>query len=824
MGPDMPNVREDGVGDVLQDLRYVLRTIAKSPLSSCLIVLALALGIGANTAIFTVVNAVLLRPLPYQDPDRLVIVFENNHQLGVARAGASGPTYADWREQSRTLKDIALFEAGSGPMTGTGQPEQILGLRASVNLVPMLGVDMSLGRWFTPEEGRGGRQTLAVLSHGFWERRFGSDPGVIGKKIILDGYPHIVIGVLPPSFWFPVPVDGIVPWDIDELKRQHRPSHPYGIIGRLKPGISLEQASAEMNGIARQLGEKYIEVKGWGVTLVPMQKALFESIRSVLWVLLGAVGFVLLIACANVANLLLSRAATREKEVAVRMALGASRVRLVRLFLTESVLLGVVGGGLGLLLAWWGVQLLTMVLPNSIPIPDTPAESLLVKIGMDARVFAFTLFVSIATGVLFGLAPSVHASKTNVQEALKQEGRATVGSQGYRRVRDLLVIGEVCMAVVLLIGAVLMIETIWKLQQVDPGFQSHGILTMQIELPDDPLNPMTKYKEGWQRAAFFRQALERLEGLPGVQSAGLTLALPLNARTEKTTFEIEGNPTVAAGQSLLADANTVSPKYLQTMGIALKRGRYFTDRDAERAPLVVLIDETMARRYWPNEDPIGKRLLVHGAREIVGVVSAVKHAGLDKSPNPTIYFPYPQWPHPFVSLVVRTQADAALVMPLVKDAVWAIDKDQPVFEVRTMEQVVSHSKAAVRLTLTLLGIFAGVAVLLAALGVYGVLSYSVTRRVHEIGTRVALGARPTDVLVLVLRQGMTSAFAGIIAGLALAFTLTQFLNSLLYGVSSTDPTTFVGVSFLLALVALVACYIPARRAARVDPMVALRYE
>ncbi len=810
------------MGNLWQDVRFAGRVLARNPGFTAVAVLALALGIGANTAIFSVVNAVLLRPLPYKEAGRLTVLWETNHQLGVPRARLSGPNFLDWREYNQVFQDMAAHDIGSGTLTGLGEPEQIPGMRVTTNFLRLLGAEMALGRGFAPEEGHGGRRNVLVLSHGIWQRRFGSDPNIIGRKLTVDGLPYTVVGVLSPKFWFPLPCDGVVPWDEDELRRSDRSAHFLGVIARLRPGVSLERARAEMNAIARRIEERHLVLKGWGATVVPMQEALVEYIRPALLVLLGAVGFVLLIACANVANLLLVRAATRQKELAVRMALGAGRFRLLRQLLTESVLLGVLGGALGLLLAFWGVRLLAVILPGTIPIPDASAVAVLARIQIDGWVLAFTLGVSLLSGALFGLAPALHAARTDVAESLKQAGRSAAAA-GHRRVRGLLVVAETGLALVLLIGSALMLKSFWKLQRVDPGFQAGGLLTMEMELPTD-----SKYREPRQRAEFFRQVLERVETLPGVRSVGVTAVLPLDIRDDRVAFVVEGHTPLPAGQRLVAYSRRISPDYLKAMGIPLRKGRFFTAHDNADAPRVAIIDETLARRYFPDEDPIGRRLITGTTRttahEIVGVTGAVMHTGVDKKPQPTAYFPQLQAPSDIMNLVVRAQGDPKGLTRAVKQAVWAVDKDQPVYQIRTMEEVIAESRTAPRLTLSLLAAFTGVAVVLAAIGIYGVVAYSVSQRTQEIGMRMAMGARPGDVLGMVLRQAAAPALVGILAGLGAAVALTRFLSTLLYEVSATDPLVFAGVSALLVAVALAASYLPAQRAAKVDPMVALRHE
>ena len=795
--------------------------LSNSPGFTAVAVLTLALGIGANTAIFSVVNAILLRPLPYPNADRLVLVWENNLKQGWNRVGVSGPTYLDWKEQSQSFDDMAVMQPGTGTLTGLGEPEQFAGMRVSANLLELLGAKAILGRTFRAGEGRIGHNNVAVLTHGFWQRRFGSDADIVGKKAIIDGMPYTVIGVLSPSFWLPVPCEAMAAWDNDDLRRQSRSSHELGLVARLKRGVTLEQANAEMRTVARRVWQGYPAMQDWSASVVPMHENLVEYLRPALLVLLGAVGFVLLIGCTNIANLLLARAAARQKETAIRTALGAARARLLRQFLTESVVLSLIGGALGILVAYWGIAVLRAVIPHSIPVPEASAEVLVSKIGMDARVLLFTLLISLASGLVFGLAPALQASRVSVSATLKEGGRSASASHGHARLRGLLVVSEVALALVLLIGAGLMIRSFWRLQGVNPGFNPDHVLTLEIELPTD-----SKYRQPREQAAVFRQFLEHVQRVPGVRYAALTHVVPLAQADDRLTYLIEGRPQPGSGQGWPADVRRISPDYFRTLGIPLKKGRQFTDRDKEDAPPVLVIDESLARRGWPgNEDPIGRRLLIRSrAFEIVGIVGEVKHSGLNKTAKPTIYFPYLQSPAFRMNLVVRSLGAPETLVRAMKSAIWEVDKDQPVYNVRTIEEILASSQSAPRLTLTLLLAFALVAVLLASLGIYGVMSYTVSRRSHEMGIRMALGAQPSGVLKLVVGQAMVLVLIGLAAGLAAALLLTRALSTLLYGVSATDPLTFVAVSLALAGVALAASYLPARRATKVQPIAALRHE
>ncbi|HOK45878.1 MAG TPA: ABC transporter permease, partial [Bryobacteraceae bacterium] len=728
-----------------------------------------------------------------------------------------------WQEQSQLFEEIALYEPGSGTLTGVGEPEQIPGMRVTTNFFKVLGAGAQYGRLFTADEAKGGRHNVCVVTHGFWRRRMGSDPSVIGKVFQVDGLAYMVIGVLSPDFWLPMSAEAFVPWNLDELRNMNRASHAFGVLGRLKPGVTVEQANAELNSIQRRIGERYAGLRDWGATVAPLKEALVEYIRPALLVLLGAVGFVLLIACTNVANLLLARGAARQKEIAIRTAMGASRWRLIRHFLTESVLLGLAGGALGLLLASWGTEVLARVLPNRIPVPEAAAHVALARITMDARVLLLTLLISVVTGALFGLAPALAALRSDTAEALKEGGRsASSGGRQRQRLRAALVVSEVALALVLLIGAALMMRSFRQMQKSSPGFHANNVLTAEIELPAD-----SKYRDPRQWAATFERFLERLKEMPGVQSAALTHIVPLTEYESKESFEIEGRPQLASGERLGADWRAVSPGYFQTLGIPLLKGRDFTPLDHADAPCVVVIDQTLARMYFRGEDPIGRRLIFERFRatcEIAGVVGEVKHAGVNKNPRPTVYFAFTQAPQPRMSFVVRSAGNPAGLINTVKKAVWSVDRDQPVYNIKTMDDLLSDSASAPRFTLVLLGVFAALALTLAAVGIYGVMSYTVNQRKHEIGIRIALGAQRGHVLRLVVGQAMALALAGVAAGLVIALAVTRLLATLLYGVSATDVPTFATVAITLSAVALAASYIPARRAARIEPLIALRYE
>ena len=805
---------------MLNDLRFAIRLLWKSPGFTTVAIIALALGIGANTAIFSLVNSVLLRPLPFRDSGRLAIFWETDPSQGFNRQGPSGPNYIDFRDQSKSFEDMALSEQGTGTVTGFGEPQQIPALRVTRNFLPVLGFTPILGRNFAPSEGW--HQRVVIIGYGAWERYYGKDPSVVGKKMLLDDIPYTVIGVLPSSFWFPDPGELIVPWVDADLLERNRNEHSFGVFGHLKPGVTVRQANAELNAIEHRIGEQFVGLRDWATTVVLLSDVLSENVRSGLLLLLAAVALVLLIACANLANLMLARAAGRTRETAIRTALGAGRWRLARQFLTESAVLGALGGVLGLLLALWGVDLLDRVVPQSMPLSGGAGIVVRPAIHADAWALIFTIAVSLATGLIFGLAPAFAASKAKVNDALKEGSRGSSASGN--RLRNAFAVSEVALALVLLIGAGLVMKSFWRIQQVNPGFAADHVLAMEMELPTD-----SKYRTRPEQTEFFRRVLENVRSLAMVRSAGVTNQLPLDTSDEpRAQFTIAGRAPLPSGLGYLADYRNASPDYFRTMGIPLLKGRVFTDQDVLSRPKVAIINETLARRYWPDgSNPIGHRLGFGSqtfAPEIIGIVGDVKGAALNKEPSPTIYASYLQIPEAKMSLVVRAEGDPAKMIRAVEKQVWAVDKDQPMYKIRAMEQVVGESQSSSRFTLALLAIFAAVAMGLAAVGIYGVISYSVAQRTREIGIRIALGADPGDVLRLVVGQGTVLALAGVALGLAGAFGLTRVMSSLLFGVSATDPITFVGAALFLAAVAMLASYIPARRAMSVDPTVSLRYD
>lgn len=807
------------VADLLHDLRYAARMQRKNPGFTIVAVIALALGIGANTAIFSVVNTVLLRPLPYKDPERLVIVWEDATKHGYPRDTPAAANFVDWRDQNQVFEGMAAIADTSFNLTGSGDPERLEGRSVSANMFPLLGVEPQLGRVFTAAEDQPGAQRVVLLSYALWQRRFGGDPGIVGKSLTLNGDSHVVVGVMPARFQFPSSDDQVwVPIALTQQDAANRNRHYLEVLGRLKPGVSLAQAQSEMSTIAARLQQQYPESNtDLGAVVEPLHERLIGDIKPALLVLLGAVGLVLLIACANVANLLLARAASRQKEIAVRVALGARRWRLIRQFLTESVLLSTLGGLVGLAIAYGGLVLLKAFIPENI--------SQAREISIDLKVLGFTFLVSVATGLVFGLAPAVQAVRFNQIDTLKEGGRdAATGGSG-KRLRGLLVMAEVAISLVLLIGAGLLINSFLRLRNVDPGFRPDNLLTMKIVLPE------TKYEENARRSAFYTDLINRVQSLAGVRKAAVTTNLPLYRQGNSISINIEGRPAPPPGQELIVVTRIISPGYFDTMTIPLLRGRQLTEQDIDSTPNAVVISETMARRFWPGEDAVGKRIAVGRIRkpedwvQVVGVVKDVRQFELTAEPKPQMYLPYTQFGFfDARDLVVKTDVDPASMAATVRKAVWEIDKDQPVSNIQTMDEILADSIARQRFSMLLLAIFAAVALVLAGVGIYGVMSYSVAQRTREIGIRMALGAQTGAVLKLAVGYGMKLVIAGLVIGLVAAFALTRVMSTLLFGVTATDPATFTLISLLLIAVAAIASYIPARRATRVNPIIALRYE
>ena len=819
--------------NLMQDLRYGARTMMRAPGFTTMAVLALALGIGANTAIFSVVNAVLLRPLPYDQPDKLVQLWHVPPQAtfpGIAEFPVSPANFLDWRSQTQSFEGMSAYGRGSYTLTGNGEPETFRMIAVTDGMFSILHARPLLGRGFVSGEDEPGHEQEVVLSYGVWRRRFAGNPDIVGKSITLNARAFTVIGVMGPDFEFPISTDPSLqaqmwkPLAWSDQDRAVRDNHNYAVVARLKPGVAVKQAQNELDGISNRLAQEYpSENKGWGAIAVPLRDDLVGDVRPALLILLGAVVLVLLIACANVANLVLVKALTRRKEQAVRVALGATRRRLLQQALAETLLLALAGGALGLVFAHYGVILIVKFLAQRLPRSS--------EISLDGWVLAFTAGISLLAGFAAGLAPAFRAAKTDVNEALKQGlGRATSDSGG-SRTRDLLVVSEVALSLMLLIGAGLLIRSLWMLHQVNPGFEAAQVVTMEVAVP------IGKFTEPAQQIGYFNRVLDRIRTLPGVQAAGLIDSLPLSDNGSMQPIALEGRPPVAMADMPEVDVRLISPGYLGAMHLPLLEGRGVDDSDVAGRPGAVLISESMAKLFWPNESAIGKRLTLYffpdQPRVVVGIVGDVKlYAVNETQRKATLYFPVAQLTAPRgaafqsfgMNLAVRTGAAPVNMASTVGLAIHEVDPGIPVQNVRTMDEMISESLSPQRFTMLLLGAFAGLALLLAVVGIYSVTSYSVSRRTNEMGIRVALGARRTDVLMLVIRHGMMLALIGSVIGIAGALLLSRVIRSQLFGVQPTDPATFVAAACGLMIVVLAASYIPARRAMRVDPMVALRYE
>jgi putative ABC transport system permease protein len=797
----------------LKDIRYGVRSLLQRPGFTAIAVITLALGIGANTTLFSFVNGVLLRPLPYKNADQLVVLDETAPKQGIESFNVSYPNFVDWRQQNQVFEDVGIYQDGNYTLVGAGDPEQIPGARISQGLFELLGVAPIMGRTITAEEDRPETNNVVLLSHGLWQRRFGSAENVVGQTLTVNGRTCTVIGVMPPGFKFPETAELWMPMGLTE-KLFTRTDHGLDAIARLKPNVTLEQAQAEMNTIARRIEEQHpVTNEGLGVNVFRLRDRLVGDYRQALLILLGVVVFVLLIACANVANLLLARSSSRRQELALRAALGASRSRIVRQLLTESALLTFLGGLLGVLLAVWGKNLLLAAIPGEMPF--------WMKFDLDLRVLGFTFVLSLLTGLIFGVAPALQASRNDLNEALKEGGRNA--GAAHNRLRSSLVVAEVALSLMLLVGAGLMIRSFAKLERVDSGIRPENVLTVEVPLP------RAKYPEGPKQSAFFKELVTRVRTLPGVSSAAAISGVPLRGGWGRS-LTVEGHTVLSVGQAPMINHSVVTPNYFQTMGIPLREGRDFTEADADGALRVTVVDERLARQYWPGASALGKRVRFGPPESnepwhtIVGVAGSVRNARLDKETVQTIYVPYQQIPVRGMTIALRTSSDPESLTGAVRETVRALDKDQPITNVMTMETVISRSVWLQRFYTILFGVFAALALALAAVGIYGVMSYAVTQRTHEIGIRMALGARAFDVLRLVIKNGLTLISIGVVIGLAGALALTRLLATLLFGVTPTDTLTFVAVSTVLMVVALLACYLPARRATKVDPLVALRYE
>ena len=805
----------------LQDLRHAVRVLVNSPGFASVILLTLALGIGANTAIFSVVNAVLLRPLPFPAPERLVMVWERKdadlHNV------VAPSNFLAWKDETDVFERLAAFVTTRASVTGVGDPEEVTTQFVTEDFFPALGTPPLLGRSLTAKDCTPDSPDVVVLSHGYWQRRFGGDPEIVGTSITVNARPTHVIGVMPPGFNFQVRENAIAGgqpqmWGAMGFRAADRvPRGRYlSTIARLKPGVSVGRASAAIDGMSRRLAARFPDFDtGWAVSLVPLRDQLVGAARPVLLLLFATVALVLLIACANVASMLLARAAARRKEIAIRTALGAGRARIVRQLVTEALVLAGVGGAVGLLFAIWGAEALLAL---------APAELLgLESVRADWRVLGFALGVSLVTGLVFGLAPAVHATKVDVDEAMKSGGSRGASESRTRRLREMFVVVQVALSLVLLVGSCLLVRSLLRLRSVDPGFDRGNLLTFQLTLP------RARYDELEKRVRFFTSLVERIEATPGVRSASISSGLPFGGLGSTTNFLIEGRPPQPPGQDLETDVRMVEPDYFKTMAIPLLEGRAFTEREAQNATGAVIVSQTMARLHWPNESAVGKRIVINmkdqnTPSEIVGIVADVHGVGLDVEPREMSYWPYAELPSRQMSVVIRTDGEPLTFVPSVRRIVRDLDADLPIADVRTMEQLIATSIARARFSSVLLSLFAAVAALIACVGLYGVMSHLVAQRGREIGIRMALGAAQADVLRMVLSRGMAIAGLGIAAGLGLALALTRTLATFLYGTSPTDPLAFGSIAALLAAVAFAACYGPARRAARIDPMKMLRQE
>lgn len=808
----------------LRDLRYSVRMLIKSPAFTCVAVISIALGIGANTTVFSVINAVLLRSLPYKDPNSLVLVWGDSRTETSLRKHnqVSATDVADMRSQSTVFEDITTYTGWYPIMSGDGEAERVPAIQVGDGFFKIMQGKPLLGRVFTPEEQEDGKDFVVVLGHGLWQRRFGSDPNIVGKNVYLNGRPYSVVGVMDADFR-PLPPSLVAPEGqfyrpvAEAHDESQRSARHLRAIARLKSGVTVEQARAEVSVIAERLEQQHPESnKHTGAHVVSITDEIVGGIRPTLLMVFGAVVFVLLVACANVANLLLARSTVRYKEITIRTAIGAARGQLIRQLLTESLALAFLGGGLGLLLAFWGTDLVAAA--------GSKINPMFEGIRVDMRVLGFTFGISIITGLIFGLAPALQISKPNLVESLKEGGRGSGPSSSRNRLRSVLVVSEIAMTLVLLVCAGLLIRTVTRLRNVETGFNPQNVLTMTLGLP------AVKYPKPENYVAFNKQVTERIAALPGVKAVGTTSVMPLSDNFDGRGLVVEDQPK-PRGEEITVDLYVTTAGYLRAMEINTLNGRAIGEEDPADSSKIALINKTMAAQLWPNQDPLGKRIRFPGSeknpqpwRTVVGIVSDVSQYALDKKPPMQIYLPHSQFPTSFNSIVVKTDGEPTAMINPVRREILAVDKDQAVFNVTTLDQLMGESILIRRFFMLLLLVFAGLAMVLAAVGIYGVMSYVASQRTHEIGIRMALGAQASDVLKLLIGNGMVLALIGVVAGLVGAFALTRVMAGLLFGVSATDAVTFVSVSTGLILVALLACYIPARRATKVDPLVALRYE
>jgi putative ABC transport system permease protein len=809
----------------LADLRFGVRMLLKSPTVTIVAIVALTLGIGANTAIFSVVHAVLLRTFPYGKPDELVLVWEKRQGGRTDQNVINLANFSDWKSQNQVFSDMAVFFDRSLNLSGNGEPEEVPVQYATANLFSVLGTNPILGRSFVEDDGRGAliKPNAVVISYGLWQRRFGGDQHIVGSQITLNNQPATVIGVMPASFGWHIqrgneaskPADIWIAFQLtnDLLVRHGRFA---SCVARMKPGVTIDQARADMQTISARLAQQYPEFLSiWSTNVVPLRTQFTGEIRRPLLIVLGAVGFVLLIACANVANLLLARASARRKEIALRAGLGASRWRIARQLLTESILLSLIGGALGVFVAWWGTKALVALSP--------PALIDLQRVSVNLPVLGFTLGLSLLTGIIFGLAPALEATRFDLQDALKEGGKNIGGSARTSYLRNTFVVTQVALALVLLVGAGLLVKSLTRLQSVDPGFNPNNLLTVRVSLP------VGKYDTDQKRIDFFQQAMTQIKALPGVESVGEINVAPFTGLYNGTSVEVVGAPELPPEQELKTGVSVTDANYFQTMQIPVTRGRVFTQQEAVEMRHVVVVNEAFVKKNLGGADPIGKRLVIYmkpqnDPTEIVGVVADNKHLGLDQAIEPMVFWPHAELVYPGMTMMVRTNGDPGALAPSVRGVIRSLDPQQPIGEISTMESLLSVSVARARFSASLLTVFSIVALVMAAVGIYGVMSYTVLQRTHEIGVRMALGAQSSDVLKLVLKTGIVLGVVGVVVGLAASFALTRLIATLLFEVTATDKTTFAVVAVVLFVVALLACYVPARRATRVDPLKALRYE
>ena len=808
--------------NLIKDIRFGLRMLLKTPVITIVAIVALTLGIGANTAIFSVVNAVLLRSFPYSQPEELVLVWEKRQGGRTDQNVINLANFSDWKEQNQVFSDMAVFFDRSFNLTSDGEPEEIPTQMATTNLFSVLGTNPILGRTFTAGDGGAGQQSVLIISYGLWQRRFGGDMGIIGRQVTFNNQPATIIGVMPASFGWHIqrgtqaskPADVWIPFQITNELRTRRGRFASSV-ARMKPGVTIEQAKREMEMIGSRLAQQYPDFNAtWGVNVVPLRTQFTGEIRTPLLIVLGAVGLVLLIACANVANLLLARASARQKEIAVRAGLGASRWRIARQLLTESVLLSLIGGTLGVLVAWWGTKALVALSP--------PALIDLQRVRVSLPVLGFTLGLSLLTGIFFGLVPALVASRVDLQGSLKEGSRGLGGGVGSHRLRNVFVVTQVALALVLLISAGLLVKSFNRLQSVNPGFNADNLLTVRVSLP------AAKYNTDQKRIDFFQQAIGQMKALPGVESVGAINTAPFTGGYSGTTVDVDGQ-VLPPEQELKTGVCVTDAHYFQTMQIPLTRGRLYTAQEATEMRHVVVVNEAFVRQNLGGRDPLGRRLTIHMKQEnvpteIIGVVADNKHLGLDAEVEPMSYWPHPELVYPGMTLMLRTTTEPGVVAGAARGVIRSLDPQQPIGEISTMENLLSVSVARARFSASLLGVFSIVALVMAAVGIYGVMSYSVLQRTHEIGVRMALGAQRLDVLKLVVKKGIILGAVGVVLGLAASFAATRLMKTLLFEITATDKATFAVVSVGLFLITLLACYVPARRATKVDPLKALRYE